>query len=761
VLVAVVLAVVLGLLVGGRLENLSRIRFQWGVLLFLAVVLRYGTETAIRNGFAPVEELRLPLYALAFAMVAAILWANRGQPGLLVAAAGVTANGVAIVLNGGWMPVWRPALLLVGMTPQDLVVSFHRLLPEQLGLEFLLRGGPFGDLIPVPIPFLTNVASIGDAFIAAGLAWYVFATLASPAAPAQGEALEEAPGGGTIPAPATGGRTSTLPHGIAAAAAIARRPLRHPLHGPELAPRAGVGTTTVLRRPVLLGGSTGGVGIATELPAGTAMEPPVGGAAGISVSAPGAGLAAGLRDMAPGAGVSTAGVPPQGLIAQASAAEASVSRGSIGRVTYPVLAPPITIPRGIRVRAAGHPYVRLALDARFSALWMGQTISLLGDRLNQIALAVLVLSITGSALDVGLTFLAATLPNLLFGPFAGTFVDRWNQKHVMVVSDLLRAGLVLLVPLAADRSVVLVYPAVFAVTTVSIFFRPARSAVIPRIVATDDLTAANSAMYTAETIADLAGYPLAGLFVAFLGSALTLAFWFDAASYVISALLLLSITVPPVVRSAAPVVLGSARRFATEMLDGWRFLRSEASLFQNTVISGIAQLATGAIIALTVVYARDVLQGTAIPYPQSYAAIDLVIGVGNLVGGLAIGMFGTRWRKGHLVIAGYVVLGLSTALLGTTGNEFVAFACVGVAGIANMVFIIPTQTLFAERTPQDLMGRVVGIRFSMVLGPLTLAMAISGILAQAVGVSAVFLVFGLLTAAAGTAGLLLPAVRDA
>jgi hypothetical protein len=78
-----------------------------------------------------------------------------------------------------------------------------------------------------------------------------------------------------------------------------------------------------------------------------------------------------------------------------------------------------------------------------------------------------------------------------------------------------------------------------------------------------------------------------------------------------------------------------------------------------------------------------------------------------------------------------------------------------------MVFIIPTQTMFAERTPQDLMGRVVGLRSSLVLGPLTLAMALSGVLAQAVGVSTVFIVFGLLTAAAGTVGLLLPAVRHA
>ena len=175
--------------------------------------------------------------------------------------------------------------------------------------------------------------------------------------------------------------------------------------------------------------------------------------------------------------------------------------------------------RGLGGRIGAHPYVRLALDARFSTLWVGQTISLLGDRLNQVALGVLVLSITGSALDVGLTFLAATLPNLLFGPFAGTFVDRWNQKHVMVVSDLLRAGLVLLIPLAAERSVLLAYPIVFGVTTVSIFFRPARTAVIPRIVATEDLTPANGAMWTAETMADVVGYPIAGLFVAFLGSA--------------------------------------------------------------------------------------------------------------------------------------------------------------------------------------------------------------------------------------------------
>ena len=691
-LLAVVIAVVLGLIVGGRLENLARIRIRWGPLLFVAVVLRYGTEAAIRSGFEPAAELRLPLYGLAFAMIAAILWANRTQPGLLIAAAGVTSNGLAIVLNGGWMPVWQPALQLVGMSPSDLAVSFHRLLPEQLGTDFLLRAGPFGDLLPVPLPFLPNVASIGDTFVAAGLAWYVFAMLVSPPAVLPASADETAP-----PLPA--------------------RYLRRTAPGSELAPRAGIGDMAVLQRPVLLGGTGGGVGLVREPAAAESVGAGVAQAGFVSGATPQAGFAAG--------------------------------------------APPAAAGVGLRPRAAQHPYVRLALDARFSALWVGQTISLLGDRLNQVALGVLVLSLTGSALDVGLTFLAATLPNLLFGPFAGTFVDRWDQKRVMVASDLIRAGLVLLIPVAAAHGTFLVYPVVFTVTTVSIFFRPARSAVIPRIVPTEDLTPANGAMSTAETIADLAGYPIAGLFVAFLGSALTLAFWFDAASYIVSAALVLSMAIPPVVRSAGPIVAGTVRRFFSEVAEGWRFLRSEQALFQNTVLSGVAQLSTGALIALSVVYARDVLQGTLIPYPQSYAAIDLAIGVGNLVGGVTIGAIGARWRKGPLVIAGYVLLGLATAAMGMTGNELLALGCATVAGVANMIFIIPTQTLFAERTPQDLMGRVVGIRSSMVLGPLTLAMAVSGLIAQALGPSAAFVGFGLLTTAAGAAGLLFPAVRDA
>ncbi|CAN5670752.1 hypothetical protein BH23CHL7_BH23CHL7_13300 [soil metagenome] len=630
------MGLLVGLLVGGRLGRLADVRLQWVGLIAIALLLRLGTQSAIANGFEPAEALRLPLYLAGFGLLALATWFNRAQPGMLAITVGVVSNGVALLLNGGWMPVWQPSLELVGLSIGDLNTAFHLALPPELNAEFVLRGGLLGDLIPIPLPYLPNVASVGDGLIGAGLGWFVFSALMKPRAEVEGS-ISLGPG--------------------------ARD---HPL--------------LVLDNMTLLGGSR------------------------------------------------RAGFAP-------------------------------TIPLGARIR--GHPYVRLALDARFVAFWLAQTASLFGDRLHQVALAVLVYGMTNSPLATGLVFLAAALPNLLLGPIAGTFVDRWEHKTVLIVSDLLRAAMVLTIPFAAMVDVIWVYPIVFLVTTVSLFFRPAKVAMLPRIVRKDDLMAANSATWTADTLADIAGFPIAGLLVAFLGADLAVAFAIDAATYVVSALLIGLVVVPPLVREAAPRVGSAIGAFARELVDGWRFLRGEATLIQNTLVSAVAQASVGVTLALTIVYARDWLDGTIIPYPQNYAAIETAIGIGNLVGGLAVGAVGNRLRKGWLVVAGFIVMGLATIAFGLTGNVLLALAAAVVIGVANLVYIVPTQTLFIERTPIDLMGRVVAFRSTLVFGSMTGAMALSSALAESIAVGWVIAGFGALTFAAGVVGALLPAVRDA
>jgi MFS family permease len=332
----------------------------------------------------------------------------------------------------------------------------------------------------------------------------------------------------------------------------------------------------------------------------------------------------------------------------------------------------------------------------------------------------------------------------------------------MIVSDVLRAAAVLLIPIVAVTNIYLVYPFVFLVTSVSIFFRPARVAILPQLVRRDELLTANSALWAGETFADIIGYPLAGIFVGFLGPALPLAFWLDAATYAASAVLIASIFVPPRRRDAAADAGDDAPGgvFA-EMREGFRFLRREPVLFANTIQAVFAQFAIGALTVLTPILVRDVIADPHVEPKAAYAFLEAAIGLGNLVGGFAIGLIGARLAKGRTVILGYVLWGVSMVAVALAGNLLLAFGILFGAGIANMIFVIPSQTLFQERTPADLIGRVVSFRFALVFGSMTLAMGFGGLLAQVVGVVPVLAVSGLVSIAAGLAGFLVPQMRDA
>ncbi len=679
----ILLGLIAGLLAGGRLTNLTQVRLRWMPAIFLAVFVRYGTEAALSRDLPIAETLRVPLLATAYIILLIGLWANRREPGLAIAFVGTLSNAVVIAVNGGHMPIWEPSLIAAGLTPADLTGPLHVLLPPPIDAAFLAHLGPLADVIPIPLPLIRNVASLGDVVISLGLGFFLFATvLRTPA-----EALSEEPERPSQIAEALPGIVSTARlHGVSPAGVGAAGGVR-----PETGLTAGLSEASLLERPILLGGPSPGLAGPSWEPADTGSETVLG------------------------------------------------QRPSIGR----------------RVRR--HPYVRLALDPSFSALWTSGVISLFGDRVNQIALAVIVFGVTGSPVAVGFVFLAAALPNLLLGPISGTLVDRWDQKQVMVVSDLLRAAIVLLIPIAVVSNVILVFPLIFLVTATSIFFRPAREAVMPRIVSPEDLLTANSANWLAETLADIVGYSLAGLFVAFLGVWIPLAFWLDAATYLISALLILTITIPPVVRTLSEAGEG----VLTELRAGWRFLRTEQALLTNTAQAAVAQFGAGILISVTLIYVQRALELGTLASPTVYALMEAGLGLGNLVGGLLIGLVGPRLAKGRLVIFGYTAYGLCIVGLGLTGNVPAALGLAVGIGISNMIFVIPSQTMFQQRTPGDMIGRVVGLRFSLVFASLSIAMGLSGFLVTAIGVSTVLIAFGATTCLAGLAGLLVPALRDA
>jgi MFS family permease len=349
---------------------------------------------------------------------------------------------------------------------------------------------------------------------------------------------------------------------------------------------------------------------------------------------------------------------------------------------------------------------------------------------------------------------------VLLSPIAGTFVDRWDNKEVMVVSDILRAAIMLVIPIAAVTNIVLVYPLIFLSTSISVFFRPARVAILPQIVPERDLLSANSALWVGETLADVIGYPLAGIFVALLGSAVPIAFWFDSATYLASVALHTTIVVQARSRSAEEEA-SQGEGFVAEMKAGWQFLRHETVLLANTIQGAVGQFSIGLAIALTPSFVKLTYSDTAFGWQGAYGFLETGIGVGNLVGGFVIGLIGARLAKGRMVIAGYVAWGLFLFLFAMVDNLPLAMGLAIGQGVANMVFIIPSQTLFQERTPQALMGRVVGFRFALVFGSMATAMAVGSVLGQVFGPGPVIALFGLVTASAGLAGLFVPAARDA
>jgi Bacterial protein of unknown function (DUF894). len=206
---------------------------------------------------------------------------------------------------------------------------------------------------------------------------------------------------------------------------------------------------------------------------------------------------------------------------------------------------------------------------------------------------------------------------------------------------------------------------------------------------------------------------------------------------------------------------GQREGFVAELAAGWHFLRRETVLLANTLQGAVGQFSIGISIALTPSFVQATYGQSPLGWQAAYGFLETGIGVGNLIGGFAIGFIGTRFAKGRMVIVGYATWGLLIFLFALSGNLAIAIGLAFGQGVANMIFIIPSQTLFQERTPPELMGRVVGFRFALVFGSMTIAMLLGSVFGQLLGPGPVIAAFGLVTIAAGLAGLLVPAVRDA
>lgn len=376
-------------------------------------------------------------------------------------------------------------------------------------------------------------------------------------------------------------------------------------------------------------------------------------------------------------------------------------------------------------------------------LWYAQIVSNFGDFLALFAvIGYLTFNVQANAQQITGVQIAYQLPIAVLGILAGVFVDRWPLKPTMVASDLLRAGLCLLLLLA--HNIWGFYAALATISVVSSFFGPAQGVAIRAAVPLHGLRAANALMQQVMFLARIAGPAVAAMLVASFGP--TSCYWADAASFVASACLIASVTLTRPQEMVAEAVLQPADKAIpdqeakgvakvwSDMKQGISFIVHHAALLFVILALASGMFVLGCFGPLIAVYVRDILHGST----KVFGAASAMIGIGILLGINALNAFGKKIRNTVLVYSG--LGGIAVGLVMLTLLHFVWSTIAGnfVIGFSVAGIIIPTQVMIQQETPPALMGRVGSTVMSTVFTAQILGLVASGILAQHIGVTQVF-----------------------
>ncbi|HWG84603.1 MAG TPA: MFS transporter [Deinococcales bacterium] len=377
------------------------------------------------------------------------------------------------------------------------------------------------------------------------------------------------------------------------------------------------------------------------------------------------------------------------------------------------------------------------LPRPFLTFLAGLTVSKLGDSLHAFALPWIAYELTRSPLVMGTLYATEIIPILLLGAFAGVLVDRFDRRRLMMGADLLRAAIVALLPilhLAGMLALWHLYAAAFALSLVSLAFDVATTTVIPEV-AGSDLTRANAAHQVAMQAASMAGPALAGIAIATLGGFNTL--WLNAASFGGTFLALLSL--PALSRATGAA---SVAGVLAGIGEGFRWLWGNRAIRVLSLQAATGNFGFGMVAAVLMFYLRSTLGLSAEVAGLDYA----MLGVGGVLGGVAIVPLSRRYRRGSLYPA-LLAFGMGglllMALLRTWWAPGLGF---GMVSACNVAWVVLSTSVRQELIPRELMGRVLSFSRILSTAAMPLGATLAGVLSGVTSPTVVFLI------AAGTKG---------
>jgi len=378
--------------------------------------------------------------------------------------------------------------------------------------------------------------------------------------------------------------------------------------------------------------------------------------------------------------------------------------------------------------------VATRLSPAYWRLWTASTISNLGDGVFLVALPLLASRLTRSELSISFIGVAAALPWLFLSLPIGAMVDRIDHRLLMVRADTFRAAIVgaLAIAVAADSAHMwMLWVAAACLGVAEVFFDNASQAMVPSIVPTEVLEKANGRRFASEIAANsFVGTPLGSiLFVA----AMWLPFGFDAASFAIAAVLVLTLHAAASSRPAQPEV---RRRLRTEIGEGLRWLSGNTVLRGLAIAAGLSVLGMQMTAAIFVLFAQDLLHLS----DKWYGLLIAIGAVGAVGGGLVAERLTRRFGTLVIIYGTVVVWTLCMFAEGFWPRLWVSVIATVAMAFGTTVWNTVTVSLRQRIVPSHLFGRVNSAYRWMVWGAISVGSLLGGIVAHEYGLRAPFFV---------------------
>jgi MFS family permease len=358
-------------------------------------------------------------------------------------------------------------------------------------------------------------------------------------------------------------------------------------------------------------------------------------------------------------------------------------------------------------------------NADFRNLWYGQTISLLGDWFNLIASAALVASLTGSGLAVGGLFVVRMLAPFLVSPLAGVAADRFDRKKLLIATDLVRALVVLgFLIVRSPEQLWLLYTLTAVQLAMMGFFFPARNAILPDIVSSRELGAANAITSTTWSVMLALGAAIGGIVSGTWG--IHAAFVIDSLTFIVSAFFIYRVRYRSRT-SASEGRVATLRSGLSYHIEGLSFLRGHMDVFSITLQkAAMCLFVLGGYEVIQVTIARNVFvigEAGGISLGIMYAVIGLGSGIGPIA---ARAIAGDRDRAMRgMIFLSYLFMAVGLLIVSKLSSFGIVLVGILLRSMgAGTIWVFSTQLLL-QTIPERVRGRVFATEFAM----LTLAMA--------------------------------------